>query len=209
LEKFFTAFHEELNVVSVPLTPLTAADIAQHFKAIFPQVHLPENVEERLAQLTQGHPLFVGEILRKLVRDEKITLTGQRWVLEPLEEEYLPQSLEEIVSQKIALLDEESRHLLEQASTFGEDVSLSMLTGSSEVTESKVLELIDQAAAQGLISSDYEMNDERIRFLSKGVMDLTYQGIEDDRKQELHEQIGAYQENLYAENLLPSSATLS
>ena len=209
LEKFFTAFHEELNVVSVPLTPLTAADIAQHFKAIFPQVHLPENVEERLAQLTQGNPLFVGEILRKLVRDGKITLTGQRWVLEPLEEEYLPQSLEEIVSQKIALLDEESRHLLEQASTFGEDVSLSMLTGSSEVTESKVLELIDQAAAQGLISSDYEMNDERIRFLSKGVMDLTYQGIEDDRKQELHERIGAYQENLYAENLLPSSATLS
>ena len=68
-------------------------------------------------------------------------------MLTPLEEEYLPQSLEEIASQKLALLDEESRQLLEQISTFGENVSLSMLTGSLEVTESKVLELIDQAAA--------------------------------------------------------------
>ena len=209
LEHYFASYHEELNIVSIPLTPLTGADITHHFQSLFPQVRVPEDIEERLAQLTQGNPMFVGEILRKLVRDERITLTGQRWVLAPLEEEYLPQSLEEIVSQKVALLDEESRQLLEQASTFGENVSLSMLTGSSEVNESKVLELIDQAAAQGLVSSDYEMNDETIRFLSKKVMNLTYDGIEEERKQELHERVGTYQEDLYAQNLLPSAATLS
>ena len=209
LNRYFASHADELNIVSIPLTPLTAADITHHFQSIFPQVQVPVEIEERLAQLTQGNPLFVGEILRKLVRDEMIILTGQRWELAPLKDEYLPQSLDEIVSQKIALLDEESRQLLEQISTFGENVSLSMLAGSSEVTESKVLELIDQAAAQGLISSEYGMNDETIRFLSKQVMDYTYGEIEEDRKQELHERVGTYQENLYAQNLLPSAATLS
>ncbi|MEE8348570.1 MAG: diguanylate cyclase [Acidobacteriota bacterium] len=209
LRHFLGSHHEELNILKIPLTPLTAHDITLHFQSIFPQVEVPEEIESRLAQLTQGNPLFVGEILRKLVRDEKISLIGQQWVLAPMDDDYLPKSLEEIVSQKVALLDEDSRQLLEQLSTFGEDVSLSMLTGSSEVAESKVLELIDQAAAQGLIRSDYEMNDETIRFLSKGVMNFTYGGIEEGRKQELHERVGTYQENLYAQNLLPSAETLS
>ena len=209
LESFFAQHHQELNMVRVMLTPLTATDIAKHSQRIFPQVHLPENFDMRLAQLTRGNPLFISEILRKLVSDRKITLTGEQWVLERVEEDYLPKSLEEIVSQKVAVLDEESRQLLDQASTFGENVSLSMLTGSSELEESKVLEFIDQAVAQGLISSEYQSNDENIRFLSKRILNLTYGAIQEDRKQELHERIGAYQETLYDQQLLPSAAPLA
>ena len=209
LESFFAQYHQELNIIRVMLTPLTATDIAKHFQRIFPQVHLPENFDMRLAQLTQGNPLFISEILRKLVSDRKITLTGEQWVLERVEEDYLPKSLEEIVSQKVAVLDEESRQLLDQASTFGENVSLSMLTGSSEIEESKVLEFIDQAVAQGLISSEYQNNDENIHFLSKRILNLTYGAIQEDRKQELHERIGAYQETLYDQQLLPSAAPLA
>ena len=209
LESFFAQNHQELNIVRVMLTPLTATDIAKHFQRIFPQVHLPENFDMRLAQLTRGNPLFISEILRKLVSDRKITLTGEQWILERVEEDYLPKSLEEIVSQKVAVLDEESRQLLDQASTFGENVSLSMLTGSSKLEESKVLEFIDQAVAQGLISSEYQSNDENIRFLSKRILNLTYGAIQEDRKQELHERIGAYQETLYDQQLLPSAAPLA
>ncbi len=209
LERFFTAYQKELNIRRVALTPLTAKEIGSHFQGIFPQVKLPENFEEDLAQLTHGNPLFISEIQRKLVMDGKITLTGQQWVIEALEEGYLPRSLEEIVSQKIAALDEESRQLLDQASTIGENVSLSVLTGSSENRETAVLEFVDQAVAQGLISTDYQMNDDTIRFLSKRVLEITYGAINDDRKQELHERIGDYQETLYEQRLLPSAATLA
>jgi diguanylate cyclase (GGDEF)-like protein len=209
LESFFAQHHQELNMVRVMLTPLTATDIAKHFQRIFPQVHLPKNFDMRLAQLTQGNPLFISEILRKLVSDRKITLTGEQWVIERVEDDYLPNSLEEIVGEKVAVLDEESRRLLDQASTFGENVSLSMLTGSSEIEESKVLEFIDQAVTQGLISSEYQSNDENIRFLSKRILNLTYGAIQEDRKQELHERIGAYQETLYDQQLLPSAAPLA
>jgi len=209
LQRFLATYQEELTIDTLPLTPLKASDIGAHFRGIFPQVRLPEDFEASLAQITQGNPLFLSEIQRKLVLEGKLTLTGQQWVIESLEEGYLPRSLEEIVSQKIVALDKESKELLDQASTFGENVSLSVLTGSSENREAQVLEFVDQAVAQGLISTDYQMNDDTIRFLGKRVLEITYGVIDEDRKRVLHERIGDYQETLYEQKLLPSAATLA
>jgi diguanylate cyclase (GGDEF)-like protein len=209
LERFHAAYGEELGLQKISLTPLTAAQIARHVKRIFPNLDKPDNFENDLFQITQGNPLFISEILRKLVMDQQITLVGQRWVIRPVEEGYLPKSMEEIVTQKIAALDEDSRQMLEQVSALGDDVSLSMLIGSSEAMEAKVLEFIDQAVAQGLLQSDFQLNDEVIRFLGKRVMEIAYGSIDQDRKQELHERIGNYQETLYQRQLLPSAATLA
>ncbi len=209
LDRFFTAYGQELDINRVPLTPLSTEDIGAHFRGIFPRVSLPEDFEETLAQLTQGNPLFLTEIQRKLVLDGKITLSGQQWGVEPLEEAYLPRSFEEVISQKIAALDEESKKILDEASTHGENVSLSVLTGSSENRETEVLEFVDQAVTQGLISTDYQMNDDTINFLGKRVLEITYGAISEDRKKELHQRIGDYQETLYEQRLLPSAASLA
>ncbi|MCH6557972.1 MAG: diguanylate cyclase [Nitrospirae bacterium] len=209
LDRFYLAFHRELDIRKIHLKPLTAADIGGHLRGLFPQVTVPEGFEENLAEISQGNPLFLGEILRKLVMDQKIVLTGQRWIVRRLEESYLPRSLEDIVSEKIAALDEESRQLLAQASTFGEDVSLSFLTGSSQKKEAEVEEFVDKAVALGLLSSDFQHNDETIRFLGKRVHEIAYGGIQEDQKQVLHERIGNYQENLYQQRLLPSASYLA
>lgn len=209
LDRFFTAYGQELDIGRVTLTPLSPEDIGAHFRGIFPRVSLPENFEKTLAQLTQGNPLFLSEIQRKLVLDGKITLSGQQWGVEPLEEGYLPRSFEEVISQKIAALDEESKKLLDEASTHGENISLSVLTGSSENRETEVLEFVDQAVTQGLISTDYQMNDDTINFLGKRVLEITYGAIAGDRKKELHQRIGDYQETLFEQRLLPSAATLA
>jgi len=209
LDRFVTAYGQELDIGRVTLTPLSPEDIGAHFRGIFPRVSLPENFEEILAQLTQGNPLFLSEIQRKLVLDSKIILTGQQWGVEPLEEGYLPRSFEEVISQKIAALDEESKKLLDEASTLGENISLSVLTGSSENKETEILEFVDQAVTQGLISTDYQMNDDTINFLGKRVLEITYGAIAEDRKKKLHQRIGDYQETLYEQRLLPSAATLA
>jgi diguanylate cyclase (GGDEF)-like protein len=209
LGRFYTAYRQELGILKLPLTPLSTNDIADYIRGIFPQVKVPENFEQDLTQISQGNPLFLVEILRKLVLDQKITLVGQQWVIEPIGEDYFPRSLEEIASQRIAALDEESRQLFQQASTLGEDVCLSVLTGSSEKMEAKVLECVDQAVAQGLISTDFQQNDETIRFLSKRILETAYEGIQEDQRQVLHERIGNYQETLYQQALLPSAASLA
>jgi len=209
LGRFAAAYGEELGIRKISLPALSATDIGKHLQTIFPRLSMPEGFSRELEQITQGNPLFLSEIVRKLVLDGKISPTGQRWVIEPLEEGYLPKSLEEIVRQKISAMDEESKRLLDQASVFGDRISLSMLTGSSEDSEARILEFVDMAVSQGLISSDFQINDETIRFLSRRILDIAYGEIQKEQKQSLHEKVGAYQESLFERDLLPSAATLA
>jgi diguanylate cyclase (GGDEF)-like protein len=209
LKRFYAVHCRELDIHKVTLNPLTASDIRDHLRGIFPQIKLPTNFERELEQITQGNPLFLNEVVRTLVLDEKITLVGQQWVIEPLEPGYLPRSLEEIVKGQISTLDDESRKLLDHASILGDRVSLSVLAGSSEEREARILAFIDQAVAQGLIKADFQMNDETIHFLGRRVQDIVYGAIQHEVRQELHERVGTYQEVLYEQRLLPSAATLA
>ncbi len=209
LYHYFEGYHQDLGIRRFELTPLTAADINKHIQDLFPNILISKGIDDELARVTSGNPLFFTEILRKLVQDQKITLSGKQWVVQPLEDGYLPKSLEEIVTEKIAALDEESKQMLDQVSAMGEDVPLSVLIGSTDKMEAKVLEFIDKAAAEGLLATDFHLNDEVVRFLGKRILDITYNGIDSTQKEQIHAQIGSYQENLYQQQLLPSAATLA
>jgi len=208
LDRFVTSQEEALGVVRTSLTSLGADDIAKHIQRLFPNIQLPDGFIDNLVAITQGSPLFLAEILRKLVLDHQITLVGQQWTLHAFEEGYLPNSIEEIVTEKIADFGEGNRQILDQVSVMGEQVPLSMIVGGSEVMEAKVLEFIDEAAAQGLLKSEFDLNDDTVRFLGKRILEITYNAIEPERKEQLHEQIGSYQEGLY-EKLQASAASLA
>ncbi len=209
LGRFLATRRDELEIEEIKLTPLSPSDISDHIHTIFPSVRMPKGFENELEQIIHGNPLFLGEILRKLVMDHKITLVGQQWVVKNLASDELPRSLEEIVNEKIAALDEEERQLLAHASVFGEDVNLSALAGSSETMEARLLEFLDQAVDLGLLSSEFQLNDETIHFISKRVLEMIYGNIQAPRKQELHERVGSYQETLYEKKLLPSASILA
>jgi len=208
-DRFCSSRQKELDIRRVNLGPLSASDIAGYLRGVFPGLNMPKGFEHDLVDLTQGNPLFTSEIIRKLVRDQKVVLIGQEWTIEPLEDDYLPRSLEDSVMAEIAALDEEERQILEHASTLGEDISLSVLTGATEQDESRVLEFLDRAEALGLVKSRFELNDETMRFLGKKVLDISYGTIDEERRQVLHEEVGAYQEKLYKEGLVPSASLLA
>ena len=166
-ERFFETTGTELCVARRRLQPLDADDIRLHLSGVYPGIDLPMGFEAELARTTSGNPLFLGEVLRMLVLDGKLSLAGQRWNVEPLNPGYLPGSLEEIVNRKIASLDEGARNLLEQVSTLGEDVALSVVTGATNVSEGEVLEFLDRARTLGLLRTDFQNNDETMRFSEK------------------------------------------
>ena len=209
LGRFYKTHHQELNIQKLPLTPLSAVDITKHMKRIFPNIEIPEDFKREFVKVSKGNPLFISEILRKMVLDQKISLVGRKWVIQPVKEGYFPKSIDEIINQKIEALDEDGRKMLEQMSALGEDVSLSMLIGSSDVMEAKVLDFIDQAAALGLLQTDFQLNDETVRFIGKRILEVTYDAIDKDRKAKLHDRIGNYHEKLYQNALLPSASTVA
>ena len=121
----------------------------------------------------------------------------------------LPRSLEEIIAEKVAVLDEEGQQLLAQASVIGENVQLSALAGTSEMMEARVFEFLDQAVRLGLLNSEFEVNDESIHFISRRVLDIVYGNIRTPERQQLHERAGNFQEDLYQRRLMPSASILA
>ena len=209
LERFLAVHEKDLGIRKISLDPLSGDDIAGYLHDVFPGLRMPKGFEQDLAELTQGNPLFLAEVIRKLVADQKVLLSGKDWVIEEIEEGYLPRSLEDIVGEQIAALDEEGRALLEQASMFGEDISLSMLTGSSKGDETKVLDFLDRAEALGLVKLSFQLNDETMRFLGKRILEISYGNISGDRRESMHERVGSYQESLYEQKILPSASLLA
>jgi HEAT repeat protein len=208
-DRFLQSKGAELPLAKRQLQPLTAEEIRAHIGGVFPGIDLPPGLDSELHRITAGNPLFLAEILRKLVLDQKLSLVGQRWTVEPPEEGYLPRSLEEIVSQKIAALDEEGRKLLEHVSTLGEDAPLSVVAGATDVSENRVLEFLDRAEDLGLLRSDFQINDEVMRFLGKRVLEIVYGSIENERRKKLHERVGEYQEELHQKRLGTSASILA
>ena len=209
LDRFLAEYGRELEVQRIKLGPLGREAIADHLHGVFPNLQMPDGFDADLEEITLGNPLFITEIIRKLVRDQKATLVGQEWVIQPLSEDYLPKSLEEVVGEMITALDQESRALLEQASALGEDVPVSVLTGSSEVDEHRVLQFLDRAESLGLVELDFQVNDEIMRFLGKRVMEISYGTIDEGRRKELHERVANYQEALFKDRLMPSASLLA
>jgi diguanylate cyclase (GGDEF)-like protein len=208
LEAFFEAHEKSLNIQRIGLPPLAEEDITEHLLEIFPKVQIPPNFTKQLAQITEGNPLFLGALLRQLVFEQNIKLVGQQWVIETMDPEVLPRTLEVMIRQRISTLDDESRQILDRASALGESLSLSLLTGAAKKSEARILEFVDQAKAIGLLRTDFEWNDETIRFISRRIQEIAEATISPQQKPSLHEEIGTYQESLYQKRLWASAAPL-
>lgn len=209
LALFRSAYGMELALQSITLTPLSVDQVEKFINMTFPGIAMPHRLLQELVGMAQGNPLFIIEMLRKMITDQKILLKGREWRMTRLEKRYFPKTLEEIIQQKMNVLDEESKRFLECASAFGESISLSMLTGSYSEKSSRIHDFLNQGLAHGLVKSQFRENDENIRFSSRSIREIIYGGIQPDQKRHFHEEIGTYHEKLYKEDLLPSAAPLA
>jgi diguanylate cyclase (GGDEF)-like protein len=209
LERFFSSYHRELAIRRVKLRPLDEEDIARYLRGVFPKLRTPSGFEALLARITQGNPLFLSEVIRKLVLDRKVNLVNHEWVVEPLENGYLPRSLDEMLRGQMTSLGDEGRRLLAHASAIGERIPLSVLAGSSGLDENHLLDLLDRAETLGLVSLDFEENDSVVRFLGKQVQNVSYRSIEPEMRKGLHEDLGLYHEGLYQQRALTAPSVLA
>ncbi len=209
LDLFRNAYSEELDIQSVSLTPLTESDIETYLDAIFTGISIPKGLCREMARVTRGNPLFLREIIRKMIHDGNIYKEDSKWKVPPPDKDYFPRSLEEIIRLKMNSLDEDSRNFLDQASAFGESTFLSMLAGITRDYSARLYEIINNAEEQGIVQTEFDANDENIRFSSKQIRDIIYDGISPEEKKLLHQQIGIYQESLFQQDLLPSASFLA
>ena len=99
-------------ICSIPISSCHIPAIARYVSMQFAGHAFPEGFPQLIHQRTEGHPLFVADLLRDLRRRQVIRQQDGRWImtadLHSLERE-LPPSVRSLVQRKIEALDDEDR----------------------------------------------------------------------------------------------------
>jgi tetratricopeptide (TPR) repeat protein len=105
------------------------ATIAHYAATRFPGLESERAFVHRLSEATQGHPLFVAEVLDWLESDKGIVQSGKTWkAARPLESVEIPRRVEEIILQQLRRADDTIRATIERASIEGEQFHFSVLS---------------------------------------------------------------------------------
>ncbi|MBE2319568.1 AAA family ATPase [Solirubrobacter sp. CPCC 204708] len=174
---------------SLPLTGLSQADVAQFLE---PASAPPELVAAVHAE-TEGNPLFVGEIVRLLGKEGRVTI---------------PHSIRDTIGRRLRHLSDECNELLLYASVLGREFDLTVLARVSGHDRGSVLELLDEAM-QARVVSDVPGSIGRMRFAHALIRDAAYRSLARARRLELHRRVGAALEAVHQGDLEPHLAEVA
>ncbi len=149
---------------------------------------------------TDGNPFFAIEILRHLGETGLVHQDASgRWVPDAdLHTMDLPQSVREVVGQRVDRLGEKVRRVLSQASIIGREFDIDLLAKVAEVDEDSLLDLVDQATEAGLVS-EVEGVVDRFSFAHSLIQHTLYEDLGASRRARQHRKIAEALEQLCGE----------
>jgi DNA-binding SARP family transcriptional activator len=188
---------------SLALTGLPEADVGS-FVSLATGLEPSVPLVSRLHRATDGNPLFVGEVVRLLTSEEALEAItdAESW------RRMIPESVRAVIRRRLARLSENCRLVLVLASVLGREFDIAALERVSEVTGDHLLELLDEAAEERLVT-DVPGQPGRMRFAHLLIRDTLYDELTPGRRLQLHRRVGDALEELYADNLEPHLAELA
>ncbi len=106
----------------------------------------------RLAERSGGNAFYLGELWRHLVDVGTVSLDGVQWtVREEAETSSVPDSVREVVSDRLAHLSPSARRVAQLAALSGQRVDLQVLEAAGEISPDDLDAAVDDLVAAGLL----------------------------------------------------------
>jgi hypothetical protein len=189
----------------VTLEPLTAADVREILSNLgrFRDEALADRLAADLREHTGGNPLFIAELLEALQRANVLTLEAGEWIpAASLQHEQLPGRLRNILGDKVDGLSQDPRFLLEVMAVVADaveaDAVAPVIARSGPATEAMLAELRKARLVRSRPFGRYEVAHDELRH-------VVYTSIPDDRRREIHGEVGRALE-AWGEALRPGGA---
>lgn len=145
---------------------------------------------EAVHDLTKGNPFLVCELWRAFVETGAVELAdGMIRLARPLAEIGSPESVREVVSQRLSRLAPVTTDLLELAATAGSEFELDVVRGAAGLGESELRAALDEAVRSGMLE-ELRSPGLAYRFTHELVRRALYDRLSGVRRAELHLRVG-------------------
>ena len=162
LQELIADLRREHVFERVPLTGLSAAETGSLL------AELPPDAAERLHELTGGHPLFLGEMVRAL--DEEGADFG------------VPEGIKDVVLRRVARLRAPAHDVLTLAAVAGQAFRPATLG-----RDDAVVDVLDHALAAGLLTATDEPDE--LAFSHALIRETLYGELSETRRVRLHQRV--------------------
>ena len=148
------------------------------------------DLSRAISDLTEGNAFLVNELWRALIETGAVEVVdGAITLTRPIAELGTPESVREVVSQRLSRLAPETTDLLELAATVGAEFELDIVLRAAGLADAQLLAALDEGIGSGMIE---ELPSRRLvyRFNHELVRKALYDRLGSARRAELHLRVG-------------------
>jgi diguanylate cyclase (GGDEF)-like protein len=187
------------NIQKFQLEPLSLESLHELVARQFDGKTLPAESEAALLHNSDGNPQFILEALSYLLIEGKIEAVGNEWDLSLVTPEDIPESLSEMVKERLMRMGEEAVNVLKMASLLGDKINAHQLTGISGLKHQQVLDILNEAQRQLFIEET--PNSEEFLFAQRLDRSIFYSLMNEEERHELHARAAELEQKFSAGSL--------
>ena len=152
----------------------------------------PLGLAQTVQEQTDGNPFFVGEVVRLLASEGKLTAGASAAEL------HIPQGVREVVGRRLDRLSEETNEALRVAAVIGRDFDEELVSRVAKQPPEQLMTAAREAIAERLVTS---LGEGRYSFSHALVRDTLYDELSPAKRSALHERTGLAIEEICGGNV--------
>jgi class 3 adenylate cyclase/tetratricopeptide (TPR) repeat protein len=192
-------------VTTMSLEPLSAVESQELVASLLGRTELPEELQVQISRAAEGNPLFLEELLGKLIDDGFLVTAGDGWsALGDLRQLAIPPTIQALLAARLDGLSGEERRVIERAAVEGKVFHRGAVTDlTPEPMRAQVHDRLASLMRMELVRPDQAAfaGEEAYRFRHLLIRDAAYQALAKQTRSELHERFATWLERISADRL--------
>jgi tetratricopeptide (TPR) repeat protein len=188
------------------LEPLSEVESHELVVSLLGRTELPAALQDQISRAAEGNPLFLEELLGKLIDDGFLVSAGDGWsTVGDLRQLAIPPTIQALLAARLDGLSGEERRVIERAAVEGKVFHRgAVMDLTPEPMRGQVRERLASLMRMELVRPDQASfaGEEAYRFRHLLIRDAAYQALAKQTRSELHERFAAWLERAAADRLL-------
>jgi len=187
---------------TVTLERMSQEEISAMINSILGIKDVPAKFVSKLYGESEGNPFFVEEVMRSLMDEGIILRHGHIWDAGvDLSTVRIPNTIKDVISNRIARLDETEKKILKYAAVAGDHYTFDILREVTGIDDEALLDSIDKLMEADIIQEVPNAQEEEYRFDHKLIRSVIYDSMSKSRVRLMHKSVGEVIERVYPNNL--------